>query len=66
MRGYGRMIVDHDNALFEPAACPLVAQSTAHVCFWGKSGHDHLRMSAFAVAIGGKADIGYCTAHVYF
>jgi len=27
MRGYGRMIVDHDNALFEPAACPLVAQS---------------------------------------
>jgi hypothetical protein len=25
-----------------------------------------MRMSAFAVAIGGKADIGWCTAHVCF
>jgi len=30
---------------------------TAHVRFWGNSGHDCLRESAFAVAIGGKADI---------
>ena len=25
---------------------------------------DHLRTSAFAVAIGGKADMAYCTAYV--
>ena len=31
-----------------------------------QSGHDHLLMSAFAVAIGGKADMGLCVAHVCF
>jgi len=31
-----------------------------------QSGHDRLRMSAFAVAIGGKADMGWCSANVRF
>src|SRR5512139_3817699 len=30
----------------------------------GQSGHDRLRESAFAVAIGGKADMPFCTAYV--
>jgi hypothetical protein len=36
----------------------------AHVRFRGESGHDRLRESAFAVAIGGKADMPFCTAYV--
>jgi hypothetical protein len=43
-----------------------IASCTAHVRFRGTSRHDHLRMSAFAVAIGGKADMALCTAHVRF
>ena len=31
-----------------------------------QGGHDRLRESDFAVAIGGKADIAYCTAYVRF
>jgi len=38
------------------SGCPLLAQSR----------HDHLRESAFAVAIGGKADMAFCAAHVRF
>src|SRR5262249_51412297 len=34
----------------------------ANVRFQGYSRHVRLRMSAFAVAIGGKADIAYCAA----
>jgi len=34
--------------------------------FGGQSGHDPELMSAFAVAIGGKADIACCGAHVRF
>jgi hypothetical protein len=50
---------------------PLMALSghpscTAHVCFWGQSGHGRLRKSAFAVAIGVKADMPFCTANVCF
>jgi len=33
---------------------------TAHVRFRRESRHDLLRMSAFAVAIGGKADMRFC------
>jgi hypothetical protein len=32
----------------------------------GQSGHDHCGMSAFAVAIGGKADTAFCSAGVCF
>ena len=39
-----------------------MAECTAHVRFQGQSRHDLLRMSAFAVAIGGKADMRCCTA----
>src|SRR5262249_40749895 len=38
-----------------------IPRCTAHVRFRGQSGHDRLRMSAFAVAIGGKADMAFCT-----
>jgi hypothetical protein len=31
-----------------------ISERTAHVRFWGWSGHSGLRKSAFAVAIGGK------------
>ena len=41
-----------------------IAYCTAHVRFRGKSRHDRLRESAFAVAIGGKADMRACSAHV--
>ena len=41
-----------------------IRSCTAHVRFWGQSGHDRLRMSAFAVAIGCKADMALCTAYV--
>jgi len=34
--------------------------------FRGKAEHDFCGMSAFAVAIGGKADMGWCAAHVCF
>src|SRR4029450_3637838 len=37
-----------------------IASCTAHVRFWRESGHDRLRMSAFAVAIGCKADMAFC------
>jgi hypothetical protein len=43
-----------------------IPSCTAHVRFWGKSGHDLVRKSAFAVAIGGKADMASCTAYVCF
>jgi hypothetical protein len=32
----------------------------------GVKGHDPGLMSAFAVAIGGKADMPFCTAYVRF
>ena len=41
-----------------------ICSRSAHVCFRGQSRHDRLRESAFAVAIGGKADIAFCTAFV--
>jgi hypothetical protein len=41
-----------------------MAECTAHVRFWGQSGHDFVRKSAFAVAIGGKADMAFCGANV--
>src|SRR4029079_14165383 len=34
------------------------------VRFWRNSGHDLWRESAFTVAVGRKADIGFCTANV--
>jgi hypothetical protein len=34
--------------------------------FGGKAGHDLLREFAFAVAIGGKADMTCCVAYVRF
>src|SRR5262245_59778189 len=51
--------------------CLLLAQSghrlVHRTCpLSGASRHDRLRMSAFAVAIGGKADMGWCTAYVCF
>src|SRR6185369_1633134 len=42
------------------------SQCTAHVRFRGQSRHDFVRKSAFAVAIGGKADIAFCGAYVCF
>ena len=36
----------------------------AHVCFQGHSGHDRFPESAFADAIGSKADMTYCAAYV--
>jgi hypothetical protein len=41
-----------------------ISQCTAHVRFRGQSRHDLGGKSAFAVAIGGKADIAFCGAHV--
>jgi hypothetical protein len=41
-----------------------IGQCGAHVRFRGQSGHDRLRESAFAVAIGAKADMPFCTAYV--
>jgi hypothetical protein len=41
-----------------------IPSRTAHVRFKVQSRHLHCAMSAFAVAIGGKADIAYCTAYV--
>src|SRR5262249_57962561 len=49
------------NVRFWPKAD--IRSCTAHVRFWGQSGHDRLRMSAFAVAIGGEADIAFA-AHM--
>jgi hypothetical protein len=43
-----------------------IPSRTAHVCFWSNSGHDEAQISAFAVAIGSKADIAFCGAHVCF
>jgi hypothetical protein len=39
---------------------------TTHVRYWGKSRHDGLPKSAFAVAIGGKANMACCSAYVGF
>jgi hypothetical protein len=39
---------------------------TARVRFWGQSGHNRLRKSAFAVAIEAKADIAFCILYVCF
>src|SRR5262245_50464063 len=50
------------NVRFWPIAD--IASCTAHVRFRMQSGRDRLRMSAFAVAIGGKADMPCCTAYV--
>src|SRR6185369_17993014 len=41
-----------------------ISSCTAHVRFRGQSGHDLVRKSAFAVAIGDKADMPFCTAYV--
>src|SRR5262245_21248610 len=41
-----------------------IGYCAAHVRFRRESRHDLLRMSAFAVAIGGKADMAFCTAYV--
>jgi hypothetical protein len=41
-----------------------IRRCAAHVRFRGQSRHDLVWMSAFAVAIGGKADMTYCTAYV--
>jgi hypothetical protein len=38
--------------------------AAVHLPLLAQSGHDLVRKSAFAVAIGGKADMGLCTAHV--
>jgi hypothetical protein len=43
-----------------------ISSCTAHVRFWGQSGHDLVRKSAFAVVVGGKADMAYCDANVCF
>jgi hypothetical protein len=43
------------NARYWPIAD--IASCAAHVCCQGQSGHDVLRKSAFAVAVGSKADI---------
>jgi hypothetical protein len=39
-----------------------IVSCTANVRFWGQSRHNDWQMSAFAVAIGGKADMGECAA----
>ena len=52
------------NVRFWPKAD--IPSCTAHVRFRGESGHDRLRKSAFAVVIGGKADMTYCAAYVRF
>ena len=41
-----------------------VAFCTANVRFRGKADMTFLREFAFAVAIGGKADMPFCTAYV--
>src|SRR5262245_37356265 len=43
-----------------------ISLCAAHVRFQGQSRHDLLRVSAFAVAIGCKADMGLCAAYVCF
>jgi hypothetical protein len=48
------------NVRFWPKAD--IRSCTTHVRFRGQSGHDRLR--DFAVAIGGKADVPFCTAYV--
>ena len=52
----------NSNARYWPLAD--IASCAAHVRFRGQSGHDRLRKSAFAVAIGRKADMPFCTALV--
>ena len=52
------------NVQFWPIAD--IPSCTAHVRFWVQSGHGLLRNFAFAVAIGCKADMLVCTAHVCF
>ena len=51
------------------AWCPLLALSryrpVQRTCLLsGASRHEFLRKSAFTVAIGGKADMPFCTAYV--
>ena len=41
-----------------------IGHCTAQVRFRGQSRHGRLREFAFAVAIGGKADVPFCTAYV--
>src|SRR5262245_17013987 len=55
--------VDPDVRFWPKADIP---SCTAPVRFRGQSRHELLRMSAFAVAIGGKADMTFCNAHVCF
>jgi hypothetical protein len=43
-----------------------ITSCTRNVCFREQSRHHRLRKSAFAVAIGGKADMTFCGAHVGF
>ena len=50
----------------DPDLRKLVSDACECPLSGGKSAHDGLRESAFAVAIGGKADIAYCTAYVCF
>ena len=41
-----------------------IDECAAHVRFWGQSRHAFLREVAFAVAIGGRADMTCCGAYV--
>jgi len=43
-----------------------IGECNAPVRFRGNSGHDARLRSAFAVAIGCKADMAFCAAHVRF
>jgi hypothetical protein len=49
------------SAIGTKRTCASALQMSA---FGGKADMTRLRKSAFAVAIGGKADIVYCTAYV--
>src|SRR5262249_42654786 len=50
-------------AVLEPLIGPTRGlKNPVNVRFRGESGHDRLRGSAFTVAIGGKAGMGFCTA----
>jgi len=54
-RGAGRLSV------------PPVQRTRATAYHWvGAASNEVVRMSAFAVAIGGKADMPFCAAHVCF
>jgi hypothetical protein len=51
------------SAIGPKQTCPVALHMSA---FLGQSGHDFGEMSAFTVAIGGKADITFCSAYVCF